>query len=99
MPRAERFESKESRKDFAGGGSSNGVVLQPGRHQFVTPQSAILSFPRLVSCAASRCRTCQESPVSELALAASTATMDLSAAELHGTVCGMLCALSRRQLA
>jgi len=36
--------------------------------------------------------------VSELALAASATTMDLSPAELHGTVCGIQCAEARRRL-
>jgi hypothetical protein len=36
--------------------------------------------------------------VSELALAASSATLDLSAAELHGAVCGIQCAAARRHL-
>lgn len=36
--------------------------------------------------------------MSELALAAASATMDLSPAELHGTVCGIQCAAARRRL-
>ncbi|MBM4203926.1 MAG: UPF0149 family protein [Gammaproteobacteria bacterium] len=36
--------------------------------------------------------------MSELALAASATTMDLSPAELHGTVCGIQCAKARRRL-
>jgi uncharacterized protein YgfB (UPF0149 family) len=36
--------------------------------------------------------------VSELALAAAATTMDLSPAELHGTVCGIQCAAARRRL-
>lgn len=36
--------------------------------------------------------------MSELAIAASSATMDLSPAELHGTVCGIQCAAARRRL-
>lgn len=36
--------------------------------------------------------------MSDLALAAAATTMDMSAAELHGTVCGVLCADYRRRL-